>query len=176
MDILVLGCGNSTLSADLYDAGLRNITSLDFSEVVVQKLRAEHAAKRPEMRWDCMDMTALSYEDASFDVVLDKAAMDAIMVDEGDVWDPRDEVKDKAHAMCSHVSRVLRPGGLYLQISFMQPHFRRWYLLSREREEASQKESWSETYGWSVADEEIQVDDGGSLGNFLYLCRKMGDS
>jgi hypothetical protein len=41
-----------------------------------------------EMRWLTMDMLDMSFDDSSFDVVIDKATMDALMVDEGDVWNP----------------------------------------------------------------------------------------
>ena len=32
----MLSCGNSEFSADIYDDGYRNITNIDFSEVVIQ--------------------------------------------------------------------------------------------------------------------------------------------
>jgi hypothetical protein len=38
--VLVLGCGNSPFSAALYDAGFTNITSIDFSSVVIEKMTA----------------------------------------------------------------------------------------------------------------------------------------
>ena len=34
--ILVLECGNSTFSADLHDAGFRNVTSVDFFPNVIE--------------------------------------------------------------------------------------------------------------------------------------------
>jgi EEF1A lysine methyltransferase 4 len=36
--ILVVGCGNSEFSAGLYDAGWTDVTSIDFSEVVIQNM------------------------------------------------------------------------------------------------------------------------------------------
>ena len=35
MKILMLGCGNANFSAHIYDDGYRNITNVDFSEVVI---------------------------------------------------------------------------------------------------------------------------------------------
>jgi hypothetical protein len=35
------------------------------------------------MKWLVMDMCSLTFDDQSFDVVLDKCAMDALLVDEG---------------------------------------------------------------------------------------------
>jgi len=54
--------------------------------------------------------------------------MDALMCDEGSVWDPSPRTRQDAAAMCQAVSRVLKPGGCFLQISFAQPHFRKRYL------------------------------------------------
>jgi SAM-dependent methyltransferase len=48
--ILVVGCGNSTFSADLYDAGFKNIINIDFSEVVIASMREENK-DREEMEW-----------------------------------------------------------------------------------------------------------------------------
>lgn len=50
----------------------RNLVSTDFSEVVIEKMRAKHQAARPELRWEKMDMLALDAADASFDAVVDK--------------------------------------------------------------------------------------------------------
>lgn len=91
--ILVVGCGNSEFSADLYDAGWTDVTSIDFSDVVIQNMQERNAASTG-MKWRVMDMLTLEgFEDSSFDVVLDKAAMDALMCDEGSAWDPNPVTK-----------------------------------------------------------------------------------
>lgn len=38
------------------------------------------------MTWLEMDIRALEFEDESFDVVLDKGTMDAMLTSKGDVW------------------------------------------------------------------------------------------
>ena len=55
ISILVIGCGNSSLSVDLYNAGWKNITSVDFSEVVIEKMKIQHSDK-PEMKWIASDV------------------------------------------------------------------------------------------------------------------------
>jgi 2-polyprenyl-3-methyl-5-hydroxy-6-metoxy-1,4-benzoquinol methylase len=55
ISILVIGCGNSSLSVDLYNAGWKNITSVDFSEVVIEKMKNQHSDK-PEMKWIVSDV------------------------------------------------------------------------------------------------------------------------
>ena len=106
--ILVLGCGNSTLSSDLREAGFGRIASLDFSPTVIERMQDKH----PDMRWVEGDM--MSLEDVfgdevcrllnvllyrlcfyllwqKFDAIIDKAGIDALMVNEGDVWNPDHE-------------------------------------------------------------------------------------
>ena len=42
--VLVLGCGNSSLSLDLWKEGYRDITSIDLSPAVVAKMEARSQA------------------------------------------------------------------------------------------------------------------------------------
>lgn len=55
--------------------------------------------------------------------------MDALMVDKGDPWNPDPATIESSHKMCTEVSRVLVPGGVFVQLSFEQVHFRRKFLL-----------------------------------------------
>jgi 2-polyprenyl-3-methyl-5-hydroxy-6-metoxy-1,4-benzoquinol methylase len=71
VSVLVVGCGNSSLSADMYDAGFTSITSVDFSEAVIAQMRAS-SASRPGMRWEVMNVKAMTLPDESFDLVMDK--------------------------------------------------------------------------------------------------------
>lgn len=48
--LLVIGCGNSNFSSQLYDLGFHNIINLDFSEVVIAEMREKNLA-RPLMQW-----------------------------------------------------------------------------------------------------------------------------
>ena len=50
--VLILGCGNSTLTQDLYDSGFRNLTSIDLSDVVIDHMHKKAAAAcQPEIKW-----------------------------------------------------------------------------------------------------------------------------
>lgn len=50
--ILILGCGNSTLTQDLYNDGFHNLTSIDLSEVVIERMQAKGAAAgQSEICW-----------------------------------------------------------------------------------------------------------------------------
>jgi SAM-dependent methyltransferase len=79
LQILVPGCGNSRLTEHLYDAGFRDITNVDFSKVVISDMLRRNIRTRPELRWRVMDITKMQLADESFDTVLDKGALDALM-------------------------------------------------------------------------------------------------
>ncbi|CAH1756936.1 11296_t:CDS:2 [Entrophospora sp. SA101] len=89
VSILMLGCGNS----NMYDDGYCNITNVDFSNIVIDNMK-EKNKHRSKMSWLVMDVRDLKMlkDDESFDVVIDKGTMDALMCDEGDVWNPKPEV------------------------------------------------------------------------------------
>ncbi|KAF9031408.1 hypothetical protein BDZ89DRAFT_627609 [Hymenopellis radicata] len=59
--ILMLGCGNSTLSQDMYDDGYRNIVNVDYSAVVIDQMKQRHESTRPEM--ECKFSLARAFRD-----------------------------------------------------------------------------------------------------------------
>ncbi|KAI8061153.1 S-adenosyl-L-methionine-dependent methyltransferase [Gongronella butleri] len=122
--ILILGCGNSTLGEDMYNDGYKHITNIDYSPTVVENMK-QRCAHMPEMQWLEMDIRALTFEKESFDVVIDKGTMDALMCDQGDVWDPSEELIEEVKKEVDEVERVLKVGGVFLYITFGQPHFRK---------------------------------------------------
>ena len=153
--ILVVGCGNSNLSAQLYSAGYPHITNIDYSSTVIRKQAAKHSDK-PGMQWLTMDMLHMTLPPASFTVVLDKCTMDALTTTEGSPWQPNSETRTAVHTLLSSVSKVLTADGRYIQISFTQPHFRHKYLKRR-------------AYGWAVRT--MRLGDG-LAAVFVYECDK----
>ena len=49
----MVGCGNSKLSQQMYDAGYKNIVNIDISPVVIQQMKSHS----PQMEWIVMDAT-----------------------------------------------------------------------------------------------------------------------
>lgn len=147
--ILIIGCGNSPFSFDLYDDGYKNITNVDYSKNVIQNMKQKDKETygdnnslddEPKMIWKDMDMIHMDeFTNESFDVVIDKAGIDAILTKEGDVWNPNPKVIEDVYQICSHVSRILNKGGYFLSISFMQPHFRKKYLLDLHERSSSRE-------------------------------------
>ncbi|KAJ7031795.1 S-adenosyl-L-methionine-dependent methyltransferase [Mycena alexandri] len=127
--ILILGCGNSRLSQDMYDDGYKNIVNTDYSSVVIEQMRRRHEEARPGMQWLEMDVRDLKFEDGSFDIAIDKSTMDALMTAKGDVWDPPQQVVDDCTAEVDEVIRTLKKdSGVFIYLTFGQPHFRRRFL------------------------------------------------
>jgi hypothetical protein len=78
--LLIVGCGNSEISADLYDNGYKSIVNLDFSPLVIQEMINKNT-KRSSMKWDVGDMTSMpEYRDDEYDIVFDKGDIITIII------------------------------------------------------------------------------------------------
>ncbi|KAJ3863799.1 S-adenosyl-L-methionine-dependent methyltransferase [Lentinula novae-zelandiae] len=127
--ILMLGCGNSKLSEDMYDDGYHNIVNTDYSSIIIEKMKQRHGDARPQMEWHEMDVRDLKFDDSSFDVAIDKGTMDAMMTAKGDIWNPPQQVVDDCTREVREVIRTLRKEmGVFIYLTFGQPHFRKRYL------------------------------------------------
>jgi SAM-dependent methyltransferase len=151
--ILVLGSGNSGFSSDLYLSLCKTITNIDISQVVISKMQEKHHEK-VEMAWLQMDMLNLSFENHSFDVLIDKATMDVLQCDNEDCWDPSEEVLQRVSLFYSNCWKVLKNQGKLIQISFDQPHFRRKYI------------------NFDIWDLQVRTVEGNTLPYFVYILSK----
>ena len=124
--ILMLGCGNSKLSEDMYDNGYKNIVNIDISNVVIEFMKERNKESRPDMKWIEMDGLDLDFLENSFDVVLDKSTLDAVLCGEMSFIN--------SAVMLKEIQRVLKVGGVYLAISYGAPESRVFHL---EREHLS---------------------------------------
>ncbi|XP_028666551.1 eEF1A lysine and N-terminal methyltransferase [Erpetoichthys calabaricus] len=114
--VLVVGCGNSELSEQLYDAGCTHLTNIDISETAIGRMKERNATKRPDMHFELMDVLDLHFDDGSFQVALDKGTLDALASDE------RVETMERVERMFGQLARVLRVGGRYVCVSLAQEH------------------------------------------------------
>ncbi|GBG27793.1 Methyltransferase-like protein 13 [Hondaea fermentalgiana] len=155
-DVLVVGCGNSTLSEDMYASGFRKVTSIDFSEVVIDEMRAR-ASDKPGLEYKVMDFLAM--DDAwndQFDMVFDKGALDALMTDAS--------AADQGAKMLAEIERVLRPGGTYLCVTLAQEHI---LELLMEKFEPSR--------GFALEIRAFDPEAGSLIAPFLICARKAAD-
>ncbi|XP_055338170.1 EEF1A lysine methyltransferase 4-like [Paramacrobiotus metropolitanus] len=121
--ILVLGCGNSSMSADLYHLGYTQIVNVDYSPSVIANMQKKYE-NLAGMEWHTMDMFDLNFETSTFDCVLEKCTLEVLFVKEKDPWNPSDESVKQLELLMQQISKVLRPGGYFISVSFTQPHFR----------------------------------------------------
>ncbi|CAL1687145.1 unnamed protein product [Lasius platythorax] len=121
-DILIVGCGNSTLSMSLYDVGYRNIINIDISHIVIKQMRDINNSTRPNLVYEHMDATKMTYPDEKFSVILDKGTLDALMPD------AKETTISTIDKYFKEITRVLRNGGRYICISLLQEHILRKLL------------------------------------------------
>ena len=100
--ILMLGCGNSMLSADMYKDGYKNIVNIDFSPVVIENMKRKCQALIG-MQWMVMDIARMTFVPSSFDVIIEKATLDAFLVEEKDPWNPSQEAWNIMDCVLSQV-------------------------------------------------------------------------
>jgi SAM-dependent methyltransferase len=138
-----------TLTADLHRLGYTNQTGVDFSQVVIDAMKSKYT--QLDTRWILMDVRELDLPDAAVDIAVDKGTLDAFV--HGSLWDPPDDVRTNVGKYVNEVARVLRPGGLWLYITYRQPHFMK-PLLTREKQ-------------WGLSVEILEDPDG--AGGFDYF-------
>lgn len=150
--ILHVGCGNSKLPEQLYDDGFKNIVNVDNSSVVISQMKSRNATNRPELQWVVGDATALCFQDASFDVALDKSVLDTFACG------------DDAAGVCAkylgEVKRLLKNSGVYLSINFGGPETRMCYLRAPETNFDVETITLAKTFGDTTD------------AHYLYVCRR----
>ncbi|XP_072295356.1 eEF1A lysine and N-terminal methyltransferase isoform X1 [Eucyclogobius newberryi] len=109
--VLVVGCGNSELSEQMYDVGYKHLINIDISETVVNHMNQRNAERRPDLSFQQIDATKTPFEDGSFQAILDKGTLDAMASEEEGAL---------ASSMLTEMSRVLSVGGRYVCITLAQ--------------------------------------------------------
>lgn len=161
--ILIVGCGNSALGEDLVKDGYVHVHNIDYSSVLVEQMvlqAAQLLENHPNSRltYEAADVTAMTtIEQNSYDIVIDKGTLDALLCDKCDLWFPPPEVLVNAHLELQEVYRVLKDGGQYLYITFGQPHFRKPILQHAK---------------WSQPIKTTKLSSPGVLEYFCYTCTK----
>ena len=154
--ILHLGCGISKIQDTIFDKGYKNITNIDISPKCIELCRQSDTRG---MKWDVCDVTKeYPYPDEFFDLALDKGTLDALIIGRCDKWEIGKDVLDDAAKYFRQVMRVLKPGGVFLQITFGQPHFRKRIF---EQEE----------FHWTVKVHELKPKR--SFHFYIYECTKL---
>ncbi|KAL8275215.1 hypothetical protein Esti_000887 [Eimeria stiedai] len=138
-NILMLGCGTSTMSENMWDDGYKNITNIDFSPqcISLMQKRCADKAGMTFMVLNVLDLQELSGQ--TFDFIIDKGTLDCILCGENSF--------ENMHKALTLISQLLSPGAVYLMVSYGSPVFRLNHLQKAE-------------FGWTV---ELQTLDKPSL-------------
>ena len=114
-----LGCGNGEFHEEMYDDGYKNIVNIDISEVVIEQMRVR-STERPGMDFAVGDVMDIKYPDNTFDLAIDKSTIDALLCGENAFVN--------VAKMTKEVQRVLKPGGVYMAISYGSPDSRNYHF------------------------------------------------
>ncbi|KAK0400340.1 hypothetical protein QR680_003454 [Steinernema hermaphroditum] len=129
---LQIGCGNSNLASDMFDAGFKNITSIDIDEKSIKAQNAKNV-NRSSLIFKKCSVDNISEEDSSFNVVVDKGTLDALL--------PKGDAKNVEYTVVEgyfdEVVRVLKPLGLFLIVTLAQEQIIRFVTSYFEKKNAT---------------------------------------
>ena len=114
-EVLVIGCGNSTTSEEMFEQGYTRMTSIDFSDIVIKEMNNKLKTKELNsvnvddsssawLNYEKMDFLNMTYSSNKFRLVFDKGALDALMSD-----DTLRSKKDAA-TLFQEIDRVIEAG------------------------------------------------------------------
>lgn len=130
--ILLPGIGNDSSMVDMYDDGFRHMTAFDYAPEGVEcarrffgpdrllssrfpadtLVRGDEGGEGVDLR--VVDARQLTYEDDSFDAVLEKGTLDAIYLSGAD---DKEVASDHLALSVSELARVVRKGGIVVSIT-----------------------------------------------------------
>ncbi|KAK2961406.1 putative protein kinase domain protein [Blattamonas nauphoetae] len=158
--ILYIGCGTSRLAEDMVDDGYQDIKCTDGSNVAIQIVQ-KRAEGKTGLSFECQNVLDLvDSEEGQFDAVIDKGCMDAILCGDGSYAN--------VQRMLQGISRVLKAGGVFFEVSYGTQQNRSPYLQSTD-------------LGWEVTTNTIPkphvgvpipTSGDGTDVHYIYTCKK----
>lgn len=114
--LLMIGCGSALISEDMVADGYTDIMNIDISSVVIEMMRKKYF-DIPQLQYMQMDVRDMSiFSDESFDCAIDKGTLDSLMCGV--------EAPLSAARMVLEVDRLLKPGGVFMLITYGDPSAR----------------------------------------------------
>ncbi|KAG2668757.1 hypothetical protein I3843_14G005900 [Carya illinoinensis] len=118
--VLMVGCGNAVMSEDMVKDGYEDIMNIDISSVAIDMMRRKYE-NIPQLKYMQMDVRNMSFfPDESVDSVIDKGTLDSLMCST--------DAPINSAQMLAEVSRLLKPGGIYMLITYGDPTVRMPHL------------------------------------------------
>jgi SAM-dependent methyltransferase len=120
--ILNVGCGNSTMSEEMYNDGYENITNIDFSSKAISQMEERCRVKYPKMIFKIMNVCEMKdFETGSFNNVIDKGTLDSIL--------STDDPIINSEKMINEIYRILSPGSVFISITYGVPEHRKKHFM-----------------------------------------------
>lgn len=83
-------------------------------------MKERNQIARPELVWEVMDVCDMSLPDNTFDLVVDKSTIDALLCGDNSFV--------QVARMLKETQRVLKPGGVYFVVSYGKPEARTFHF------------------------------------------------
>ena len=152
--ILNVGCGNSEFSEKMYEDGYVHNYNIDIADNVIAFMKERNKNKQV-LHFDVMDVKETKFKDETFDCVIDKSTIDALLCGEHSFMN--------VALMTKEISRVLKTGGIYFIISYGSPDNRMMHL---ERDHLAFD---IQIYTIKKQDD----DENGEKVHYGYICKKL---
>ena len=110
---LNIGCGNSPMSFQMLPY-FSSIVSTDISETLINQMKKRYPDEH--LQWEVMDCRKMTFPNNFFDYIFEKGTIDALYCSDSssnDIIQTLDEI-----------SRILKPEGYFISISFGSPESR----------------------------------------------------
>ena len=154
--ILNVGCGNSEFSEKMFDEGYTHNYNIDICQNVIDFMKSRNK-NRKGLHFDVMDASDMAYKDESFDLIIDKSTIDALLCG--------DHCFMLVAKMLKEISRVLKVGGYYIIISYGNPETRMVHL---ERDHLA--------FEIQIYTIKRQDDDEQEKTHYVYICKKLPEA
>jgi ubiquinone/menaquinone biosynthesis C-methylase UbiE len=154
--ILNVGCGNSEFSEKMFDEGYNHNYNIDICQNVIDFMKSRNK-DRKGLHFDVMDVCDMAYKDETFDLVIDKSTIDALLCGDHSFM--------IVAKMLKEISRVLKTGGYYIIISYGKPENR---MIHLERDHLA-FEVQIYTIKRAEEDEQEKI-------HYVYICKKLPEA
>ena len=144
----------------MLEDGYSSITNVDISRVVIDAMTEKYKEK-PALTFKQMNCCSLDFPEESFDAIIAKGLLDAVLCGEGSTAN--------VSKLCLEASRVLKPNGVFIVVSYGVPDNRLQYL---ECEDFTWKVS-THTVPKPTVSSKPDTQDANSL-HYVYVCQKGG--
>ena len=151
--VLNIGCGNSEFSEKMWEEGYINNYNIDICQNVIDFMKERNKNKKG-LIFEVMDVKEMKYEDETFDLIIDKSTIDALLCGDHSFMN--------VATMTKEVSRVLKTGGIYFVISYGQPENR---MIHLERDHLA--------FDIQIYTIKKQEEDNSEKVHYGYICKKL---